>query len=31
MALDGDFSVYDDLKQKLIDRGIPDIRDRLHP
>lgn len=24
MALDGDFSVYDDLKQKLIDRGIPE-------
>ena len=23
-ALDGDFSVYDDLKQKLIDRGIPE-------
>jgi N12 class adenine-specific DNA methylase/predicted RNA methylase len=23
MSLDGDFSVYDDLKQKLIDRGIP--------
>ena len=24
LALDGDFSVYDDLKQKLIDRGIPE-------
>lgn len=24
MALDSDFSVYDDLKQKLIDRGIPE-------
>ncbi|MND20844.1 Transglycosylase SLT domain protein [compost metagenome] len=23
MALDSDFSVYDDLKQKLIDRGVP--------
>lgn len=23
MALDGDFSVYDDLRQKLIDRGVP--------
>lgn len=24
MALDGEFSVYDDLRQKLIDRGIPE-------
>ncbi|AXF51455.1 DarB-like antirestriction [Erwinia phage Pavtok] len=24
LALDSDFSVYDDLKQKLIDRGIPE-------
>lgn len=23
-AIDGDFSVYDDLRQKLIDKGIPD-------
>ena len=23
MALDGEFSVYDDLRQKLIDRGVP--------